>query len=157
MSGDERLLNQAEIEELFGAAGGKGQSTKVANDAIRPADHSGSNVISGSRATSPGASPFVASELDADEGLVNAESDLSLIADVDLDVRIELGRTRMCLENVLKLREGSIISLDKLAGDPVDVYVNGQLLARGEILVLDDNFCVRISEILGQPSSTSRP
>ena len=77
-------------------------------------------------------------------------SDLSLIFDVDLNVRIELGRTRMYIEEVLRLREGSIVPLEKLAGDPVDIYVNGQLLARGEVLVLNDNFCVRVSEILGE-------
>jgi flagellar motor switch protein FliN/FliY len=70
-----------------------------------------------------------------------------LIRDVELDLRIELGRTHMYLEDVLKLRKGSVVPLDKLAGDPVDVYVNGRLIARGEVLVLSDNFCVRIAEL----------
>ncbi len=74
--------------------------------------------------------------------------DLNVIYDVDLTVRVELGRSQMYIEDVLKLREGSIIPLDKLAGDPVDIYVNGQLLARGEVLVLNDNFCVRVCEII---------
>ena len=73
---------------------------------------------------------------------------LELIQDVDLDLRIELGRTQMYLEDVLKLRRGSVVPLDKLAGDPVDVYVNGRLIARGEILVMNDNFCVRIAELI---------
>ncbi len=54
----------------------------------------------------------------------------------------------MYLEDVLKLRKGSVVSLDKLAGDPVDIYVNGRLIARGEVLVLNDNFCVRVAELL---------
>ena len=49
----------------------------------------------------------------------------------------------------MKLRKGSVVTLDKLAGDPVDLYVNGRLVARGEILVLNDNFCVRVAELLG--------
>ena len=73
---------------------------------------------------------------------------LELLRDVELDLKIELGRTHMVLEEVLKLRKGSVVPLDKLAGDPVDIYVNGRLIARGEVLVLNDNFCVRVAELL---------
>ena len=73
---------------------------------------------------------------------------IDLLRDVDLNVKIELGRTKMLIEDVLKLAEGSVVELDKLAGDPVDVFVNDQLVARGEVLVLNDNFCVRINEIV---------
>jgi flagellar motor switch protein FliN len=73
---------------------------------------------------------------------------IELLKDVDLNVKIELGRTRMLIEDVLRLAEGSVVELDKLAGDPVDVYVNEQLVARGEVLVLNDNFCVRVNEIV---------
>lgn len=73
---------------------------------------------------------------------------VAMLHDVNLRVRIELGRTQMLVEEVLKLGEGSVVELDKLAGDPVDVYVNDRFIARGEVLVLNDNFCVRINEIL---------
>jgi flagellar motor switch protein FliN/FliY len=73
---------------------------------------------------------------------------LDLIRDVELDLRIELGRTHMYLEDVLKLRRGSVVPLDKLAGDPVDIFVNGRLIARGEVLVLNDSFCVRVAELI---------
>lgn len=73
---------------------------------------------------------------------------LDLIRDVELDLKIELGRTHMYLEDVLKLRKGSVVPLDKLAGDPVDIFVNGRLIARGEVLVLNDNFCVRVAELV---------
>ena len=73
---------------------------------------------------------------------------IDLLRDVDLNVKIELGRARMLVEDVLKLGEGSVVELDKLAGDPVDVFVNDRLVARGEVLVLNDNFCVRINEIV---------
>jgi flagellar motor switch protein FliN/FliY len=73
---------------------------------------------------------------------------IELLKDVDLNVKIELGRTKMLIEDVLRLGEGSVVELDKLAGDPVDVFVNDQLVARGEVLVLNDNFCVRINEII---------
>ncbi len=75
-------------------------------------------------------------------------SDISLLDDVEMDLRIELGRTQMRLDEVLRLRSGSVVALDKLAGDPVDVFVNGRLIARGEVLVMNDNFCVRITELV---------
>ncbi|TVQ31287.1 MAG: flagellar motor switch protein FliN [Phycisphaeraceae bacterium] len=73
---------------------------------------------------------------------------IDLLSDVNLQVKIELGRTRMYVEDVLRLRNGAVVELDKLAGDPVDVYVNDRPVARGEVLILNDNFCVRINEIL---------
>lgn len=78
---------------------------------------------------------------------------IELIRDVELDVKIELGRTHMFLQDVLKLRKGAVVPLDKLAGDPVDIFVNGRLVARGEVLVLNDNFCVRVAELVaGEPT-----
>jgi len=75
-------------------------------------------------------------------------SPIEMIEDVSLNVRIELGRSRMTIEEILKLRSGSVVTLDKLAGDYVDVLVNDRLVARGEVLVLNDNFCVRVAEIV---------
>jgi flagellar motor switch protein FliN/FliY len=77
-------------------------------------------------------------------------SGLGLLDDVTLNVKIELGRTRMYVEDVLRLNENSVVELDKAAGDPVDIYVNDRHVARGEVLVLNENFCVRISEIVQQ-------
>ena len=76
------------------------------------------------------------------------EAAIDLLGDVNLNVTIELGRTRMLVEDVLKLTDGAVVELDKLAGDPVDVYVNGRPVARGEVLVLNDTFCVRVNQIL---------
>ncbi len=84
----------------------------------------------------------------------NKPEGISLLSDVNLHVKIELGRTRMIVEDVLRLGEGSVVELDKLAGDPVDVYVNDRHVARGEVLVLNDNFCIRVNEIL---SPTGEP
>jgi flagellar motor switch protein FliN len=78
---------------------------------------------------------------------------LELLKDVDLSVKVELGRTRMYVEDVLKLNENTVVELDKAAGDPVDIFVNGRLVARGEVLVLNENFCVRVSEIISDLST----
>ncbi len=91
--------------------------------------------------------PFALHDLGASP-LSTEKATLELLRDVELDLKIELGRTNMYLEDVLKLRRGAVVSLDKLAGDPVDIYVNGRLIARGEVLVLNDNFCVRVAELV---------
>ena len=76
------------------------------------------------------------------------EASLSILKDVALRVKIELGRTHMYVEDILKLNADSVIELDKAAGDPVDIFVNERLVARGEVLVLNENFCIRVSEII---------
>ena len=75
---------------------------------------------------------------------------LGLLDDVTLRVKVELGRTRMYVEDVLRLNANSVVELDKAAGDPVDIFVNDRHVARGEVLVLNENFCVRVSEIIQQ-------
>ena len=95
-----------------------------------------------------GADEFELPEFSSSASAAYAAKRMTMLNDVNLRVKIELGRTRMLVEDVLKLGEGSVVELDKLAGDPVDVYVNERLVARGEVLVLNESFCVRISEVL---------
>jgi len=86
----------------------------------------------------------------------NTESaTLELMRDVQLDMTIELGRTHMHLEDILKLKQGAVVPLDKLAGDPADIFVNGRLVARGEVLVLNDNFCIRVAELIEGESAVA--
>jgi flagellar motor switch protein FliN/FliY len=94
-----------------------------------------------------GVKPFEFKDLSSTPA-ANETASLDLLRDVQLDLKIELGRTQMQLEDVLRLRQGAVVTLDKLAGDPVDVYANGRLIARGEVLVLNDNFCVRVAELI---------
>lgn len=77
-------------------------------------------------------------------------SSLNLIMDVPLEISVELGRVKMMVRDVLELGSGAIIEIDKAAGEPVDVMVNGTLVARGEVVVIEDNFGVRITEIVAQ-------
>ena len=84
-----------------------------------------------------------------DDRMSEEEKDnFNLILDVPLGVTVEIGKTSMMVKNVLQLRQGSIVELDKQAGDPVDVIVNGKLIARGDVVIIDDNFGVRITEIV---------
>jgi flagellar motor switch protein FliN len=75
-------------------------------------------------------------------------SNIDLLMDVTLRVTVELGRTRMQLARILELKHGSVVELDRLAGDPVDVFVNDRMVARGEVVVVDDKFGVRIIEMV---------
>ncbi|MBO5515658.1 MAG: flagellar motor switch protein FliN, partial [Schwartzia sp.] len=76
------------------------------------------------------------------------DANIGLILDVPLQVTVELGRTKKSIKDVLELTNGSIVELDKLAGEPVDIHVNGKFLAKGEVVVIDENFGVRITDIV---------
>lgn len=77
-----------------------------------------------------------------------ADRSLELLHDVEMAVTVELGRTRMAVAELLALAPGAVVELDRAAGSPVDVLVNGKLIARGEVVVVDEDFAIRISEIV---------
>ena len=83
--------------------------------------------------------------------LANAPAGLDLLADVDLQVTVELGRVRMKVRDLLRLVEGSVVELNRAAGAPVDVLANGSLIARGDVVVVDDELGVRITELVRRP------
>ena len=103
-------------------------------------------------AATPGLDPLVASPARAAEG-----HPLEALSDVELAVTVELGRTRMLLRDVLDLLPGSVIELDRAAGSPVDLLVNGTLIARGEVVVVDEEYGVRITEVVGEATKARRP
>ncbi|MGN7407528.1 flagellar motor switch phosphatase FliY [Sporosarcina sp. SAFN-010] len=80
----------------------------------------------------------------------NETSNLNLLLDIPLKVTVELGRTKRSVKEILEMSSGSIIELDKLAGEPVDILVNNRHIAKGEVVVIDENFGVRITDILSQ-------
>ncbi|MDT8901303.1 flagellar motor switch phosphatase FliY [Anaeroselena agilis] len=83
------------------------------------------------------------------------DTNIGLILDVPLQVTVELGRTRKLIREILELAPGSVVELDKLAGEPVDILVNGKQIAKGEVVVIDENFGVRVTEIIGQLDRTT--
>lgn len=78
------------------------------------------------------------------------ENNLNLLMDIPLKVTVELGRTQKQIKDILELSQGSIVELDKLAGEPVDILVNNKLIAKGEVVVIDENFGVRVIDIVSQ-------
>lgn len=85
---------------------------------------------------------------DAGRGDSALTSNIDLLLDVPLELTVELGRTTMSIRNILSLGSGSVVELQKLAGEPVDILVNNRPIATGEVVVVDDNFGVRIADIL---------
>jgi flagellar motor switch protein FliN/FliY len=81
--------------------------------------------------------------------------DLRRLSDVPVDVAVEMGRTRMTVGETLELRQGSIVTLNRMAGEPVDLLVNGTPIAHGEVVVIDEQFGLRITDVLGQSGSDS--
>jgi len=78
------------------------------------------------------------------------QTNLNLLLDIPLKVTVELGRTQKTIKDILELSQGSIVELDKLAGEPVDILVNNKLIAKGEVVVIDENFGVRVTDIVSQ-------
>ena len=78
---------------------------------------------------------------------------LDLLLNVSLQVTAELGKAKMNVRDILKLGTGSVVELDRLAGGPVDLLVNDKLVARGEVVAIDDNFGVRITELIDRPET----
>lgn len=79
-----------------------------------------------------------------------AQNTMDLLLDVHLELSVELGRAKMPVKEVLQLGPGAVVELNKLGGEPVDILVNGRPIARGEVVVVDENFGVRVTEIVGR-------
>lgn len=82
--------------------------------------------------------------------------ELDFILDIPLEISVEIGRTKMLIKDLLKLNQGAIVELEKFAGEPVEVYVNGKLMAKGEVVVVNDRFGVRITEIISTQDRIKR-
>ena len=76
-------------------------------------------------------------------------SNIQMLQDVKMNLSVELGRTQINIREILQLGEGSIVQLNKLAGEPVDIFINNKCVAKGEVVVVDENFGVRVTEIIG--------
>ena len=100
-----------------------------------------------------GSKPLTMEPLDVSERIGKEQAqNLDLIMEVPLQVTVEIGRARRKVQDILEFAKGSLVVLDKLAGDSVDLFVNGKCIARGEVVVIEDNFGVRITEIVQPPT-----
>lgn len=79
---------------------------------------------------------------------VPADEKLALIEDIEVELSVEIGRTKLPIAQILKLAQGSVVELDVLAGEPLNVYVNGTLVAQGEVVVVNDKFGIRLTDVI---------
>lgn len=79
---------------------------------------------------------------------LEGDSDIDMIMDIPVQLSVELGRTRLTIKNILQLGQGSVVELDGLAGEPMDIFVNGYLIAQGEVVVVDEKYGIRVTDII---------
>ena len=129
------------------SAEGENEQFTADDWAAAMAEQAGAEAIAADKPAA--ASTAVFSELSDDLGISpEAAKNLELVMDIPVQITVELGRTRMPIRNLLQLAQGSVIELNELAGEPLDVFVNGCLVAQGEVVVVNDNFGIRLIEII---------
>lgn len=156
----DEVLSQAEIEALINGAGQTGEAPAAEEaQAAAPAETQEAEQVS-APAADPAPNITVSSTPDpgvrtaafapmAAAGDVGMHHGVDLIMDVRLNVAVELGRSTLPVREILALGPGKVVELDKHAGEPVEVVINNKTVARGEVVVIDENFGVRITEIVG--------
>ncbi len=89
----------------------------------------------------------------ADSSSAGRESDIGLVTDIPLELTVELGRTQKSIKEILNIGIGTVIELDKIAGEHVNLLANGKLLAKGEVVVVEDNFAIKITDIINNKTN----
>ncbi len=146
-------LSQDDIDALLGGLGDDSGGGDDAGDALSAlsddafgADDAIAEAAPEEIASAPQAAVDLP-ELSGGEDVAPNQEINDLLSNVDLNVKIRLGKTEMLIEDILKLQAGRVVQLDALSGDPVDVLVNNKVVAKGEVIILNEAFCVRLSEI----------
>ncbi|KAF0101405.1 MAG: flagellar motor switch protein FliN/FliY [bacterium] len=139
ISADDWAAALAEQESAAPAAGGGGDDWAAALAEQEQADKAAAEVQPQKAQIFQNLSP---------EALQPAANNLDLILDIPVQLNVELGRTKIAIRNLLQLAQGSVVELDGLAGQPMDVLVNGCLIAQGEVVVVNDKFGIRLTDII---------
>jgi flagellar motor switch protein FliN/FliY len=115
---------------------------------VSPDTPAANNPDAGAPSSEKGVKPAAFPDLSGAGGNVSGKPNLEMVRDIQVSLSVELGRTDMIIQDILELTAGKVIELDRLAGEPLDILVNGKLLAKGEVVVVDENFGVRITAIV---------
>ncbi|MDQ0337273.1 flagellar motor switch protein FliN/FliY [Caldalkalibacillus uzonensis] len=126
------------------------QAEKHVSESNLGSSQMSSSVQKNNRTQQPSVQPVEFAEFDSKASLTSQPKNLELLMDIPLQVTVELGRTKRSIKEILELSPGSILELDKLAGEPVDILINNKPIAKGEVVVIEENFGVRVTEILSQ-------
>ena len=92
--------------------------------------------------------PPLDSTVDAAQATKNKDVNLKMILDLPVDIHVELGQARMTIQNIMNFSVGTVLELDRIAGAPVDIVINGKFIGKGEVMVVDENFGVRIVDLV---------
>jgi flagellar motor switch protein FliN len=141
MAADNTVMNEDERSAAAwddAAQAQAGGGNEVASEVANPAE-------SVAPATFANFAPTAAAGAGAGAG---AGNDINMILDIPVQLTVELGRTRIPIKHILQLAQGSVVELDALAGEPMDVLVNGYLIAQGEVVVVNDKFGIRLTDIV---------
>lgn len=122
------------------------ESTDGENPGMDALQESINAMLAGTPTNAGGQEPT--EQLEQKPATIGEGSAINMLMDVNLLFTVELGRTQMSIKHVLELQKGSVVELDRIAGEPVDVYINEHIMARGEVVVVDDKFGVRITELI---------
>lgn len=90
------------------------------------------------------------------DSTIESNGDIDMIMDIPVQLSVELGRTRLTIKNILQLGQGSVVELDGMAGEPMDIFVNGYLIAQGEVVVVDEKYGIRLTDIITPSDRLSR-
>lgn len=148
-------LSAEEINMLLGQEGPE-ENERNTEEEFPAMNHETDNSQPGISEGTPKVQPVQFSNLDDSAPHLPGSNNLDLLLDIPLQVTVELGRTKKMVKEILEVSPGSIIELDKLAGEPVDILVNNKLIAVGEVVVIDDNFGVRVTDILSPMDRISK-
>ncbi len=141
----EGSLSQDEIDALLGGGGGGGGDPFGGGGG----DFDLGALLGGDGGGTPAPSSAPTKKRSKDGGISPIDpNNLELLLDVEMKMTVELGRTKMSIKEILNIGEGAVIELDKLHGDPVDILVNDKVVARGEVVVVNEDFGIKVTEIL---------
>jgi flagellar motor switch protein FliN/FliY len=128
----------------------EGWGDAMAEQAEAEASEGGEQIDPDDLIAEAGAQAAGLDELSDDAPSSNADSKLDTILDIPVTISMEVGRTNISIRNLLQLNQGSVVELDRVAGEPLDVLVNGTLIAHGEVVVINDKFGIRLTDVISQ-------
>jgi flagellar motor switch protein FliN len=154
------MAEQTTTEAAAGSAAPAAESTPVGTEAreaaaepaaeatAEPAAAAEPSAAPAERAAAAERAPTAVFEQFSAPAAPGAANDIDLILDIPVQLTVELGRTKIAIKNLLQLAQGSVVELDGLAGEPMDVFVNGYLIAQGEVVVVNDKFGIRLTDVI---------
>ena len=146
------MAEQTTTEAAAGSAAPAAESTPVGTEALEataePAAAAEPSAAPSETATAAERAPAAVFEQFSAPAATGAANDIDLILDIPVQLTVELGRTKIAIKNLLQLAQGSVVELDGLAGEPMDVFVNGYLIAQGEVVVVNEKFGIRLTDVI---------